>query len=224
MRKYPIYVVFTLLILSCSHNEHKTPVEINKTPITIDSTGWNYTLTMITNKTYKRMEFRSYPVDSGRFYSEMSYHTDPPVVDSGCMFCPKGNIVDEFADIKRLWDTARTKIRINLGWVTFDSPEQYKDILRDYISLVQSSPTWKSYLRKRKTPDLNSVWLEKVFQEGNVYEPIDSLLKHYGYSIAGYNTEESYYLTRKFLRTNGYDSTLLIPMPLIFGISVKHIN
>jgi len=224
MCRYFRFVIAFLFLLSCSQRQKKNTASLkNNIPIqiTINSTAGIYKETMIFNNTKKTMEFGTYPVDSGRYYSTMSYHTDSPLARVG-IFSPRTNLTDEFVDIKKLWDSAKTRINIDLRWVLIDRPDEYKDIFKNYISLIQKSPIWKNYFKKNKRPDLSKVPLEPIFQEGNIYQSFNSFLKTFGYSIVGYSTEESYYLTRRFLQANGYDSTLTIPMPLIFGLRVKH--
>src|SRR5436190_19544245 len=115
-----IIIVNLFLVVACSQKQKTTTDQAtNDIPIQIkfDSTAGSYEETIIVSNTKKTMTFRTYSEDSATHtYSYMEYHTDSPLVHLGMGVYPRTSITDEISDIKRLWDTAKIRVSINLKW------------------------------------------------------------------------------------------------------------
>jgi hypothetical protein len=217
--------IILLLFVSCSEKKNvKEPTSDNKLSeqITFDSTSWTYEATMIVNDCRKKVLFLSYPVDSGRkFYSEIRYQTDSPALTHGYGAHLGPTLAYEIPYIKTLWDTLNKKIRIKLNGASIGNPSEYKDVLNNYVTLLQNAPSWQNQLRKKRKDDYPYALIEEILGTGNVYHPFDSLLQTYGYSIEGYSTEKHYFLSKDKLKAYGYDTSSLIPIPGMCDISLK---
>lgn len=151
-----------------------------QTLITFHNTSWTYGASFIIDKTKRVLTFLRYQDDyGGDAYSKVRYSCD----DYGSKTYSKTTLKGEIPYIKMLWESLKGKIEIDLNCGFIGSPEEYEDVLKTYVDLFAKSNRLKYKYGRELSLGYNTDLFKKILPEGNVFQPFDSLLRTYGFTI-----------------------------------------
>ena len=224
--KFSLIILLFFVFLSCKQDKKNNSKDNSKNQpaIIFDSTSWTYQAEIVANNYRKRLTLLSYAADSVKHsYSELRYENIPLNNDRKYDF-PNSTLTNEIPYIKLLWDTLNKKVIINLSVATIGFPAEYNDVLKNYISLIQSSKQYEKLLKLYPENEDICPFIESLLKDNNIYKPFDSLCNSYGYQFDKYYTEKDWFLRTDFLKENNFDTTLKILMPMMFGIGLKRIQ
>lgn len=126
----------------------------------------------------------------------------------------------EIQYIRSLWDSARQAIDIRLTSVSVGYPLQYTDVLKNHVTAFKRSPEWQAHV-KNKGKTLDYPLIKSTMLAGHVYQPLEDLLKEYGYEITGFSTEKHGFVTKDQLLDMGEAADEVIPVPFMVWIKVE---
>lgn len=188
--------------------------------ITFDSTSWTYSASFIIDKTGRELTFLRYGVDSARnIYSEVRYSCQ----DYNSKTFAKTTLKNEIPYIKMLWESLASKVKIDLSVGFIGNPEEYEDVLKTYLDVFAKSTRLTYKFQGELNSGYNTDLYKQTLRRGNIYQPFDSLLKTYGFTISDYYpSEHDFFYSKAFLKQHGYDSTLIIPRDFALKIKTFH--
>ncbi len=171
----------------------------------------DFTATIVESDVRRMLRF-SRPVDSVK-YRYMKYSWYAPSM-------MRVDLAREIAAIRRLWDSVKDSIPIELSSVDVGHPRLYTDISTNHVRAFLASAEWQKHVRRRgRTHEYHLT--DRVMMAGNVYAPLDNLLGEFGYRIVGYSTEKHGLMSAEELKELGFTGTEIVPMPLIVWIRVE---
>jgi hypothetical protein len=192
--------VLTLLLPPVLHAQ----IQFNHTEV-------DFTATVVESDVRRMLRF-SRQVDSVE-YRYMKYSWYAPSM-------MRVELAREVAVIRRLWDSVKDDIPIELTGVDVGHPRLFTDITAYHVRTFLSSPEWQKHVR-RNGKAVNHDLTNQVMMGGEVYAPLDSLLEGFGYRIVGYSTEKHGFMSAQELKQLGFTGTEVVPMPLIVWIRVE---
>ena len=217
-----IKIIFaSIFILSCSQKQNKEETKKETYQIILDSNSESYSAKLIMKGIERELTFLSYKDDFPKHvYSEVRYSSDSSYNFRKNWHHSQKRLSDEIHYIKLLWESLKDKIKLDLKSGFISSEEQYEDIVQNQINLFQNSPHKLKYKYRGELYcgyDLNLY--RAILLEGNIYQPFDSLLKTYGFTIIDYYpAEHNLFINKANLKKYNADTILIIPTYASFKI------
>lgn len=176
--------------------------------VEVDTSYRSYSIKLTTGDDYRVLTFSQ---DDSSGYVHMNYFANTSQPQS---------LTSEVQYIRTLLDSAHQAIDIRLTSVNVGYPLLYADVLKNHVTAFKLSPDWQAHV-KNKGKTLDYALIKSTMLAGHVYQPLEDLLKEYGFEITGFSTEKHGFVMKDQLIELGEAPDEVIPVPFMVWIKVE---